>query len=108
MPIDAGYSWAESPAIHIFFIVVSAIAVPIWVFRMAKRLKTRLSLGAERLSSSSTATGARAQSFLAKEQEDRRGDKDRRRCADDNAENDRYCEAAQDFAANKRQRQDRQ
>ena len=78
MPIDADHSWAETPAIHIFFIFVSAIAVPIWVFRMAKGLRKRLPLGAKRLSLSfrSAATGARAQSFFTKEQEDRRGDKD--------------------------------
>lgn len=78
MPIDADHSWAETPAIQIFFIFVSAIAVPIWVFRMAKRLRKRLSSGAKRLSlsSRSTATGSRAQSFFTKEQEDRRGDKD--------------------------------
>jgi hypothetical protein len=77
-PFDADYSWVESPTVQTFFIIVSAITVPIWVFRMAKGLRKRLPLGGKRLSLSfrSAATGARAQSFFTKEQEDRRGDKD--------------------------------
>ena len=70
MPVDAAYSWADSQTIQTFFIIVSAIAVPIWVFRLAKRLRERLSSGAaEHLSLSNGS--ARTQSFLAEEQQDR-------------------------------------
>jgi hypothetical protein len=41
MNIDVGYGWANGTAIKVFFAVLSALAIPFWVFRMARRFRER-------------------------------------------------------------------
>jgi hypothetical protein len=33
------YGWTESPLTEIFFLVATAIAVPVWIIRLARRFK---------------------------------------------------------------------
>jgi hypothetical protein len=44
MNIDVGYGWADGTAIKVFFVVLSAVAIPFWIFRMAKRFRGESSL----------------------------------------------------------------
>ena len=37
---DAQYAWTESALTEIFFLIVTAVAVPIWVIRLRRHLKT--------------------------------------------------------------------
>lgn len=99
---DAAYRWTESPETQIFFAVVTAIAVPYWLYRMFKRVVRARRSGADRLpgGGADSAADARPQPLLAEEQQDRRRDKDRRRCADDDAEDDRQGKTAQYLSAN--------
>ena len=98
---EGSYAWTETPAIEGFFAILTAIAVPLWVTRIAMRAKRWKRSGTGRFAPCDTRTTANSgpRPFLAEKQQDRRGDKDRRRSADDDPENNRQRETAQNLAA---------
>jgi hypothetical protein len=97
----AQYAWTESALTEIFFLIVTAFAVPVWVIRITGHLKRLAPSRADRFAprDAGAANEIGPEPLLTEEQQDRRSDEDRRGCADHDAENDRQRETSQHFTA---------
>jgi len=98
---EGAYAWTETTAIEGFFVILTAVAVPLWITRVALRVKRWRHSGTNLRAPRDTGAtaGGGPQPLLTEKQQDRRGDKDRRRSANDDPENNRQREAAQNLAA---------